>query len=169
MTTTDQQVRIVPTAVTDPVAAGLVARVEAELCARYQVRTIGGLRPSEFEAAEGGAFVVAWLGDEAVGCGGVRRLRPQVAELKRMFVDAAARRRGVARALLAELEGAARRFGYRELWLETGTEQPEAIALYESAGYLPVPPFDPHDGQPRAGDPCLVQHDSRSRFFGRRL
>ena len=83
--------------------------------------------------------------------------------------DAAARRRGVARALLAELEGAARRFGYRELWLETGTEQPEAIALYESAGYLPVPPFDPHDGQPRAGDPCLVQHDSRSRFFGRRL
>lgn len=169
MTTTDRQLRIVTMPVTHPVAAELIARVEAELCARYQVSSIGTLRPTDFEPDGGGAFLVACLGDQAVGCGGIRRLRPDVAELKRMFVDAAARRQGVARALLGGLEAAARQAGYRELWLETGTEQPEAIALYLAAGYLPMAPFEPHASRVRPGDPCLVQHDSRSRFFGRPL
>lgn len=166
---TDRQLRIALAAVTDPVAAALVERAEAELCARYQVPSIGTLHPAEFAPAAGGAFLVAWLGDQPVGCGGIRRLRPGVAELKRMFVDAPARRRGVARALLAALEQVARDAGHRELWLETGTEQPEAIALYRSAGYQPVPPFEPHASRVRVSDSCPQQHDGRSRFFGRVL
>ncbi|MGP4004195.1 GNAT family N-acetyltransferase, partial [Streptomyces sp. 8N706] len=52
-----------------------------------------------------------------------------------------ARRRGCARTLLAELEKAALAAGRRRLVLETGIKQPEAVALYESAGYSGVPPF----------------------------
>jgi ribosomal protein S18 acetylase RimI-like enzyme len=63
------------------------------------------------------------------------------AELKRMYVSPAARGRGVARAVLAELERTAVEAGYRRMVLETGVKQPEALALYRSAGYVEVPRF----------------------------
>ena len=56
-----------------------------------------------------------------------------------MYVVPGARRSGVARAVLAEVEAEARRRGYRELRLETGLKQPEAIALYQSAGFELIP------------------------------
>ena len=58
-----------------------------------------------------------------------------------MYVDPDARRRGVGRAILRALEDRARDFGYTRLQLETGARQPEAITLYESAGYLPIEPY----------------------------
>ena len=63
------------------------------------------------------------------------------AEVKRMYVAAAGRRRGLARAMLAHLEDTARLAGAEVMVLETGIRQPEAIALYESSGYVPVPGF----------------------------
>jgi GNAT superfamily N-acetyltransferase len=63
------------------------------------------------------------------------------AEIKRMFVVPEARGRGLARALLAELEASAAAAGRTRMVLETGLKQPEAIALYESSGYTPVPKF----------------------------
>ncbi|MET9220289.1 GNAT family N-acetyltransferase [Streptomyces sp. NPDC003300] len=63
------------------------------------------------------------------------------AEIKRMFVVARARGRGLARAILAELERTATAAGRTRMVLETGQRQPEAIALYRSCGYLPVPKF----------------------------
>lgn len=86
-------------------------------------------------AEPSGAFLVARLDETPAGCGGVRRYIEGVAELKRMYVAPEARRRGVARALLRALEDAARRLGYERLRLETGLRQPEAMALYEAAGY----------------------------------
>lgn len=166
MTVTDRLVRIVPSAVTEPVAAELVRRAEEELAARYQVPSIGTLRPGELDPAAGGRFAVAWVGDEPAGCGGIRRLRPDVAELKRLFVTGEARRRGVARSLLRYLHDAARMAGYRQIWLETGTEQPEAVALYEVSGYFPIAPFEPHASRATVTDPCMRQHDTRSLFFG---
>jgi GNAT superfamily N-acetyltransferase len=82
-------------------------------------------------------------GERLVGCAGVRRLEPGTAELKRMYVRPEARGRGIARLLLAGCEQAARELGYRRMWLETGVKQPEAVALYEAAGYIPVTPFGP--------------------------
>ncbi|CAM5243313.1 N-acetyltransferase OS=Streptomyces antimycoticus OX=68175 GN=SSPO_042440 PE=4 SV=1 [Streptomyces antimycoticus] len=63
------------------------------------------------------------------------------AEIKRMFVVRAARGRGLARRILAALEDSAREAGRVRMVLETGTEQPEAIELYTSSGYTPVPKF----------------------------
>jgi GNAT superfamily N-acetyltransferase len=65
-----------------------------------------------------------------------------------MYVVAPARRRGVARSLLAELERRAAEFGYSLIQLETGNRQPEAIALYESCGYHRIPPYGSHVGDP---------------------
>lgn len=58
-----------------------------------------------------------------------------------MYVRPTHRGHGFARALLAELEASAAAEGVDWLVLETGLAQPEAIALYRSAGYQDVPLF----------------------------
>jgi GNAT superfamily N-acetyltransferase len=96
-----------------------------------------------------GCFVVARLDGELVGCGAVKRYHPVdgsepvdgVGEIKRMYTVPAARRRGVSSAILARLEDLAVELGYHRLVLETGTEQPEAMALYEARGWALVPPY----------------------------
>jgi GNAT superfamily N-acetyltransferase len=67
--------------------------------------------------------------------------QPGVGEVKRMYVVPTARRRGVSRRLLTGLEARAADLGYERLLLETGTPQPEAIALYESAGWDRIAPY----------------------------
>jgi putative acetyltransferase len=79
-------------------------------------------------------FFVAHLEGAAVGCGGVA-LFPAYAEVKRMYVRPAARGRGVAQALLARIEHAARDAGLDSLRLETGTQQHAALRLYEQAAF----------------------------------
>jgi GNAT superfamily N-acetyltransferase len=88
-----------------------------------------------------GVLLVARVDGRAVGCAAVRPLRggpPGVAEIKRMYTVPAARRRGVSRALPAGIEAEARALGYQRLQLVTGLRQPEAIALYGSAGYFRI-------------------------------
>lgn len=83
-------------------------------------------------------FIAAFLNGEAVGCGAVVPLEEGVGELSRIFVDSSARRNGVGRAIMADLEAqAGARYG--RLVLETGIQQPESIALYEKCGYTPIP------------------------------
>jgi GNAT superfamily N-acetyltransferase len=113
-----------------------------------------------------GAFLLALEGpaEEPVGIGGWR-FRPDVtalgrstaAEVKRMYVVPAARGRGWARRLLAALEASARDAGADVMVLETGTAQPEAIALYESSGYVPVDGFGYYRDSPTV------------RYFGKPL
>ena len=85
------------------------------------------------------AFLIARIDDVAVGCGAVRFLDAETAEVKRMYVGPDARGRGVGRELLAELESFARGRGARRLVLETGPQQAEALALYERAGFVETP------------------------------
>ena len=105
--------------------------------------------PEEF-ALPGGVFVLALLDGQPVACGGFRPLRAGIAELKRMYVRPDTRGSGLGRRLLEHLEESARRAGYAQLWLETGTEQPEAMALYASAGYSPIPAFGQFADSPRS-------------------
>jgi len=97
-----------------------------------------------------GAFVVAHRDGEAVGCGALRSLPggdPSIAEIKRMYTDPAARGRGVARALLRHLVAVAAELGYAQVVLETGTRQPEAMALYVSEGWAPLAPYGEYCGE----------------------
>jgi GNAT superfamily N-acetyltransferase len=86
----------------------------------------------------GSAWLIIYDDGRPVACGGLRPLAPETGEIKRMFVSAAARRRGHARRLLGALESIARDAGNRRIRLLTTELLPEAIALYESSGYTIV-------------------------------
>jgi len=85
----------------------------------------------------------------AIGCGAVV-IEPEFGELKRMFVLPAHRGNGVARALLAFLEQQAHASGCTLFALETGIRQPEALALYERAGYVRCDPFGNYTHDPNS-------------------
>jgi len=132
-----------------PDAQRLIAEVQAEYVQRYGGPDRSPVDPLEFQPPQG-LFLVGYLGSEPVAMGGWRRHdeeHPQtswaapVVEVKRMCVTAAERGRGYARTMLAQLEDNARRAGARWVLLETGQRQPEAVQLYQSCGYQPVPPF----------------------------
>ena len=86
-------------------------------------------------------FLVARIDDIAIGCGAVRFLAPDTAEVKRMYVAPEARGTGVGREVLDLLESFAVDAGARRLGLETGELQHAALALYERAGFAQVPCF----------------------------
>ncbi|MER8005848.1 GNAT family N-acetyltransferase [Streptomyces sp. NPDC094149] len=132
-----------------PDAVKLNDEVQAEYHARYGD---GGdatfLDPADFEPPNGVYLIVYDLDDTPVATGGWRSQDSNGegnldgdAELKRMFVVEAMRGRGVARRILAALEEDARAAGRARMVLETGTKQPEAIALYTSSGYEPCGKF----------------------------
>jgi len=99
------------------------------------------LEPDELRGP-GGAYLVGYEGAQAVTGGGLRRLDDGVAEIKRMYVRPAARSRGLARALLGALEQTATELGYERVRLDTGPKQVHGLALYRSAGYIDVPPYN---------------------------
>jgi DNA-binding MarR family transcriptional regulator/GNAT superfamily N-acetyltransferase len=89
-----------------------------------------------------GAFFVAYLRGEAIGCGGVKHHGSAPAEIKRMWVAESARGLGVGRRMLACLETCARDNGAVTAHIETNGTLVEAISLYLSAGYGEVPAFN---------------------------
>ena len=95
--------------------------------------------PEEMRAPSG-TFVVAYLRDRPVGCGGLKR-HDDYAELKRMWVDPTARGLGVGRRLLVHFEGIARLEEIATLRLDTNAALAEAIAMYRSAGYADIPRY----------------------------
>ncbi len=123
----------------------LIAELQQEYIRRYGGPDETPVNPREFDPPTG-AFLVAELDGDVAGCAGLRRHGPDVAELKRMYVRPAHRRRGLARFLLNAVEDRALKLGYRRLALETGDEQPEALALYLSSGYQPYENFGYYQG-----------------------
>ena len=87
------------------------------------------------------SFFVARRDGFVLACGAVRVIEPGVGEIKRMYVARQARGLGLGRRMMAALELRARELGLRELKLETGDAQPEALALYRTAGFVPCGPF----------------------------
>ncbi|HVG74869.1 MAG TPA: bifunctional helix-turn-helix transcriptional regulator/GNAT family N-acetyltransferase [Thermoleophilaceae bacterium] len=131
------------------------AEPDAQRCLRAYVAELNRRAPDRgFDPAKGstaepyevrpplGAFVVAYLRGEPIGCGGVKHHPGGVTDIKRMWIAESARGLGLGRRLLAHLEGLARERGSREVRLETGDVLTEAIALYRSAGYEEVEPFN---------------------------
>jgi GNAT superfamily N-acetyltransferase len=153
--------RIEALPITHPDAALLVEEVQGEYVARYGGRDETPIDPGYFDHPDG-AFFVGFLDGHPVATGAWRR-RPDVAvegatlaaEVKRMYVVPRARGRGLARAMLAHLEDTARAAGADAMVLETGIRQPEALALYESSGYLPIAGFGYYKDAPLSR--CLAR------------
>jgi GNAT superfamily N-acetyltransferase len=131
----------------DPDAVRLREAQRTELDARYGT---DDHEPGAVPTADTVAvFLVARdAGGTALGCGGLRLLGPGSGEVKRMYVDPAARGTGVAAALLRALEDHARDLGITRLLLETGTGQPDAIRFYQREGYEPIEAYGPYVGEP---------------------
>jgi GNAT superfamily N-acetyltransferase len=143
--------------------ATLLAEYYTEVAARYP-----GWSPDQGSTASvnemsapSGRFLVAYIDDKPAACGTVRRLDDRTSEIKWMFVRPLARRQGVARRLLAELEAAAREIGYTRVVLDTGDRMPEAQALYRSAGYREIADYNANpwaaawfEQRVDAGSPC---------------
>jgi GNAT superfamily N-acetyltransferase len=125
----------------------LQEEVQAEYVVRYGSPDRTEIDPTEFESPTG-AFYVGYRDELPVTMGGWR-FRPDVerlgsqrtVEVKRMYVAPSARRVGLARLMLAHLEATARTAGGDVMILETGVRQPEAMALYEAAGYERIESF----------------------------
>jgi putative acetyltransferase len=96
----------------------------------------------------GVTFLVARVDGHALGCGAVVSSGDGWAEIKRMFVSPQARGLKLGRRLLERIEAIARGNGERRLRLETGTKQPEALALYRSAGFKEIGPFGAYRPDP---------------------
>lgn len=138
---------IVATNPASETARVLIGELDIHLAEQYPGSPINGIDVDAFTQA-GGYFVLAFDGDAALGCGAFRPIDTVSAEVKRMFVRPEARRRGVARAILLHLEAEIHRRGFRTILIETGCDQLEAIALYETAGYSPTPAFGQYIGSP---------------------
>jgi GNAT superfamily N-acetyltransferase len=156
-------VEITAVAYDDPDARKLMDEVQQEYMVRYGERDETPLAAAEF-TLPAGLFLVGYADGLPVATGAWRAhdgpapdFRPGDAELKRMYVSESVRGRGFARAVLAELERTAAAQGRLRVILETGTAQPEAIALYTSSGYEPIPKFG------------LYKEDPRSRCYGKAL
>ena len=160
--TTGSGWRIERVPITHPDAARLVAEVQGEYVARYGSPDETPMDPSYFQLPAG-AFFVGYLDDEPVATG-AWRLRSDIVlagatragEVKRMYVVPHARGRGLARLLLAHLESTAHQAGADAMVLETGIVQPEAIALYLSSGYTPIPGFGFYRDSPLSR--CFARH-----------
>lgn len=130
-----------------PDARRLIAELQQEYVVRYGSEDVTPVEPAEF-APPRGTFVLGYLDGVPVACGGWRaqnasdpEFRDGDAEIKRMYVVASARGRGLSRLVLAELERRARLAGRLRLVLETGVRQPEAIGLYLASGYAETARF----------------------------
>jgi DNA-binding MarR family transcriptional regulator/GNAT superfamily N-acetyltransferase len=131
------------------------ASSDAQRCLRAYVAELNRRAPQQgFDPSKGatadphevrpprGAFVLAYLRGEAIGCGAVKHQPDKVTDIKRMWVAESARGLGLGRRLLEHLERLAHERGSNEAHLETSDVLPEAITLYRSSGYVEVPPFN---------------------------
>ena len=92
-----------------------------------------------------GTFLVGWLEEIPVACGGVKRLEDDLAELKRFYVIPTARSKGLSIELMSALEDAARQLGYTRLRMDTGS--PKSAAVGMSLGYVEIADYN---GNPNA-------------------
>jgi GNAT superfamily N-acetyltransferase len=137
-------VAIAPIDPSDPQAQQCLRAYFTELNRRFDT----GFDPSLSISADddelrppAGLLVLARLRGKPIGCGALKFINGQGADVKRMWVAESARGLGVGRRILTELEQCAAASGVRTLRLETNRTLVEAVSLYRAAGYAEVPAF----------------------------
>lgn len=94
-------------------------------------------------------FVVAYNeSEEAIGCGGIRPINENIAEVKRMFTKIKAL--GVGTEILCYLETQACKMGYSTLWIETRLINEQAVSFYKNRGYYQIPNYGKYVNNPKA-------------------
>jgi putative acetyltransferase len=124
----------------------LITELEAQLEPLYPRESRHGLSVERLLAEQVVFFLLRWQGTPAA-CGGVKLL-PDYGEIKRMYVRAQFRGKGLGRLMLDHLVGYTCAQGIGLLRLETGIHQHAAIGLYERMGFYRIPPFGPYTDDP---------------------
>jgi GNAT superfamily N-acetyltransferase len=126
----------------------LISNLNSDLYSRYPEpgALVFSLESADIQDGVG-MLLMAVLDDEPVGCGAFRMIddRPGSAEIKRLYVTLAGRGKQIGSALLAELQR--RAVGIDRFALEFGPRQPEAQAMFESAGFVVCEPWGPFIGK----------------------
>jgi GNAT superfamily N-acetyltransferase len=132
-----------------PDAVALRDAMAQEMAVRYADRMSPDGIPAPLRVADDDMTwtALAMDGGEPVGHAAMRWLDGDL-EIKRVYVPPGARGTGVAKALMAAAERAARALGAQRVVLQTGDRQPDAVRLYEKTGYTSVPVFPPYDKLP---------------------
>lgn len=94
--------------------------------------------------------IVAYIGEEAVGCGAIRKFDQNTIEIKRMFVSENARKEGIGTKVLTELERWAKELGFEKSILETGDMLPEAVKLYENNNYTRIQNYGQYESKEKS-------------------
>ncbi|QOZ82738.1 MULTISPECIES: GNAT family N-acetyltransferase [Chromobacterium] len=128
-------------------ALELIRQLDEYQAALYPAESNHLMDPSALERPQVRFIVARDEKGAAAGCAALVR-HEDYGEIKRMFVAPSQRGKGVAQALLGRLEEEARAAGLPALKLETGVSQPEAIGLYQRAGFSPCPPFGAYAPDP---------------------
>ncbi|WP_234734475.1 GNAT family N-acetyltransferase [Tellurirhabdus bombi] len=138
-------ITVTRTTAADPRFVNLIKELDKDLWDRYQPYQA---KYDGFNKVDQSARVVVALADTVpVGCGCFRPTEePAVIEIKRMFVATERRGQGIAQQVLRELESWATEEGFSTAKLETGNKQPEAIRLYQKAGYKSIDLYGPYVG-----------------------
>jgi GNAT superfamily N-acetyltransferase len=148
---------------TTDVSRALIEALNTELRSSYSEPGATHFHLDPEEVADGrGAFLVIYREETPVGCGALRLLDAETAELKRMYVSPTLRGKGLGRRLVAALEAEARALGVRRLVLETGVRQATALALYRATGFHPIPLYGEYRLSPETSvcfGKDLLDHD----------
>ncbi|MGV0746162.1 GNAT family N-acetyltransferase [Mycolicibacterium sp. XJ870] len=147
-----EPVQFVAVGLDDPLAAPLLAELAVEYSDRYGGTPEGVMawlrsEPPDELAPPGGGLFIGLLDGLPVTGGAFQRFDADTAELKRIWTDSRHRRRGLAKTLLVHLETEIAARGYQRIYLMTGHLQPEAEALYTSAGYTRLSEPLPAEGE----------------------
>jgi len=94
------------------------------------------------------AFLVAYLDGNPTGCGAIRKISDDTAEVKRIY--ARKNTAGVGREIISALEEKAKKLGYKKLLLETRVQNTHAIEFYNSVGYTHCEAFGKYVGKPNS-------------------
>jgi putative acetyltransferase len=141
---------VITVQVGDPVALGaadLIAQLDAYQSALYPAES-NHLMPISTLQQPDVTFLTVAVDGRLAGCGAFVNREGDYAEIKRMFVAPEFRGLGLGRRILDELETLIRAAGLAVARLETGVSQPEALGLYEKAGYVRRGPFGDYPDHP---------------------
>ena len=131
---------------TDPDFRFLIRMLDAELRVMYNELMDTYDQHNVIEQID--TVVIAYIDDTPIGCGCFKAFDKEAVEIKRMFVHPAVRRQGISKFILAGLEAWAKESNFTYTILETGTKNVEALKLYQNAGYVTIPKYEPYVNLP---------------------
>lgn len=121
---------------TDKYFNSMIAQLDDDLNHRYQSTQSKYDKYNKIDLID--TVIVAFDGENPVGCGCFKKYNNETVEIKRIFVTPDYRGRKISRLILEELEKWAKELGYSKALLETGSKQSEAIGLYTKSGYAKI-------------------------------